>query len=247
MVVCARVQDTPLRYASNADVHLAATGGNDLSILIYDIGNRKTCLYKLVGHTDCVGSIVFTGATSLASGADDKLVRLWDLSCEQLMDAGDSSKSNLLGKHESKHAVILSNSHALYGHLQWVLAVRYVPQTPRLWACRSHPHPHQQIRRLVSASSDGIIRVWDLTARVALHVLDVHNGIISALQVICGRFILSSSECDDGEASEVELWDLNTGVCLHKFEGLSGRISSCCANSRMVIAAAPSTVAVWEM
>jgi len=81
------------------------------------------------------------------------------------------------------------------------VAVRFQPKMP-LWG-RCRPHPHQAVDRLVTASSDGMIRIWDLAKRTTLHTIQVHLGIVSGLHLVRGRFIVSSSEVDADE-SEVQ-------------------------------------------
>ncbi|MBX3171768.1 MAG: protein kinase [Candidatus Eremiobacteraeota bacterium] len=66
--------------ALSADGKLAATGGGDRSVRLWDLEAGR-CLHLLEGHTDLVESVVLSSDCSLAfSGSRDKTVRIWQVS-----------------------------------------------------------------------------------------------------------------------------------------------------------------------
>ena len=78
MVVVARLQLRPHQSPTGGLMQLAATGSNDLTVRVYSL-LAQTTLLECRGHTDCIASLVFVSATGLASGADDKTIKLWEL------------------------------------------------------------------------------------------------------------------------------------------------------------------------
>ena len=59
--------------------------------------------------------------------------------------------------------------------------------------------------------------VWDLgvQASTPCKILSAHNGIVLALKIRDGKLVSSL------EGGTVQIWDLNTGVCLHTLHGHS--------------------------
>ena len=153
MVVCARVQLRPHQSPAGT-AQLGATGSNDRTIRVYSL-LAKTTLLECRGHTDCIGSLVFVSATGLASGADDKTIKLWELGCpkKSILDRpavpvaahGHVTHVTPVAEHRVPH---VAPAATLIGHPEWVLAVRFQPKMPRRGRCT--PHPHQAVDRLVT-------------------------------------------------------------------------------------------------
>lgn len=74
--------------------------------------------------------------------------------------------------------------------------------------------------RLLSASVDGTLRLWDLSAGVPLTVFSGNEGTVKAAAFSPdGTLILSiASASFAGDLQDIiKLWDANNGVCLHAF------------------------------
>ncbi|XRB25396.1 hypothetical protein RI054_44g152540 [Pseudoscourfieldia marina] len=99
--------------------------------------------------------------------------------------------------------------------------------------------------RIVSASVDSTVRVWDATTRACLSVLEGHSReVTSASYIADGTRIVSAS--DD---KTVRVWDATTGACLSVLEGHSGLVYSASYSTdgtRIVSSSQDKTVRVWD-
>eukprot|EP00283_Hemiselmis_rufescens_P011261 CAMPEP_0173436404 /NCGR_PEP_ID=MMETSP1357-20121228/16035_1 /TAXON_ID=77926 /ORGANISM="Hemiselmis rufescens, Strain PCC563" /LENGTH=505 /DNA_ID=CAMNT_0014401479 /DNA_START=74 /DNA_END=1591 /DNA_ORIENTATION=+ len=68
------------RVTYNHDGTLLAAGGDDLSILVWDMTTQPPALKeRLVGHTNCAGSVGFNNGSLLVSGGGDETLKVWDM------------------------------------------------------------------------------------------------------------------------------------------------------------------------
>ncbi|XRB14264.1 EF-hand domain-containing protein [Pseudoscourfieldia marina] len=99
--------------------------------------------------------------------------------------------------------------------------------------------------RIVSASEDGTVRVWDATTGACLSVLEGHSDAVkSASYSSDGTRIVSASR-----DNTVRVWDATTGACISVLEGHSGDVFSASYSAdgtRIVSASADKSVRVWD-
>ncbi|MGQ0635345.1 MAG: WD40 repeat domain-containing protein [Planctomycetaceae bacterium] len=84
----------PLALAVTPDGALAATGGFNREVALWDLQNRVQ-IASLSGHTATIRALQFApnGAT-LASGADDGMIRIWNVYSRELVETVDLGKLN---------------------------------------------------------------------------------------------------------------------------------------------------------
>ncbi|XRB25260.1 EF-hand domain-containing protein [Pseudoscourfieldia marina] len=99
--------------------------------------------------------------------------------------------------------------------------------------------------RIVSASWDQTVRVWDATTGACISVLEGHSSTVtSASYSADGTRIVSAS----GDET-VRVWDATTGACISVLEGHSGDVTSASYSTdgtRIVSASDDKTVRVWD-
>jgi WD40 repeat protein len=101
-------------------------------------------------------------------------------------------------------------------------------------------------RRVVSASDDGTLKVWELETGQELATLEGHESVVSGCAVTPdGQRVVSAS--DDGT---LKVWELETGQELATLKGHGDRVNGCAVTPdgrRVVSASDDGTLKVWEL
>ncbi|HEX4962715.1 MAG TPA: TIR domain-containing protein [Thermoanaerobaculia bacterium] len=99
-------------------------------------------------------------------------------------------------------------------------------------------------RRIVSASDDGTLQVWDLESGRSLKTLEGHTDSVTAVAVLTGGRVVSAS--NDGT---LRVWDLESGRSLKTLEGHTVSVTAVAALSggRVVSASDDETLRVWDL
>ncbi|KAK4697792.1 COMPASS component SWD3, partial [Lecanoromycetidae sp. Uapishka_2] len=190
----------------------------DSKLLIWDTATGNH-LHTLEGHLAGISTIAWSpDSKTLASGSDDKSIRLWDVST---------------GK---------THPHPLQAHSSYVYSLSFSPRgnmlasgsydealflwdvrTSRLM--RSHPAHSDPIggvdfvrdgTLIVSCAGDGLIRVWDTATGQCLRTL-VHED-NAPVTGVCfspnGKFVLAWTL-----DSSIRLWNYVEGRCVKTYQG----------------------------
>jgi WD40 repeat protein len=98
--------------------------------------------------------------------------------------------------------------------------------------------------RVVSASSDKTLRVWDVETGETLQTLEGHSAEVNSVSILDASRVVSAS--DD---KTLRVWDVETGETLQKLEGHSGCVRSVAVldGSRVVSASDDQTLRVWDV
>ncbi|MGD2218153.1 MAG: WD40 repeat domain-containing protein, partial [Gemmatimonadales bacterium] len=115
--------------------------------------------------------------------------------------------------------------------------------------------------RLVSASGDGTLKLWDAETGQEIHTLEGYTGYISACAFSPDgvRVVSTGGERTVWEGvqlkvpregrSTLKLWDAGTGQEIHTLEGHSGRVNACAYSpdgARLVSASGDGTLKLWD-
>lgn len=226
--------------AFSPDSKYIASAGEDGNVCIRDVETwLDITLFE--GHLDRVRAIAFSpdassaGAFSvdekyLASGSDDRTVRVWDLVRREFL-------TSLVHHSDKVRAVeFLAKSRKLLSASQnsQICIWRFTSEDEIVldttyWLMDNPACPLRTVsispddRRLVSGHDDGIIRLWDLeTGEFLQQFAKRHNSWIRNIHFSPdGKMIASSSE-----DKTICLWDATTGECLHTLRRHSGRVWS---------------------
>jgi WD40 repeat protein/serine/threonine protein kinase len=169
------------------------TGRQDSTARVLDAQTGQEVLV-LKGHKAQVISVAFSSdGKRIVTGSYDRTAKVWDAATGQELLAlkGLASWVPQLDFYRGYRARQVLEQLAVKGHTSWVWGVAFSPDG----------------KRIVTASEDRTVRVWDARTGQEIHTLRGHTGIVwSVAYSPGGTRIVSSS--DDRTA---RVWDAATG------------------------------------
>lgn len=201
----------------------------------------------LEGHTDWIDAVAVTpDGRRVVSGARDGQLKIWDL------HSGQATAT--LEAHDGQITAIAVTSDG-----ERVVSAGYYDATVKVWDLESgerlgtlKTEDVQDLAvtpdgtRLVSASDDGTLTVWDLTRKRRLARIEAHDKPIHALAMTPqGRCVVSAS--DDGT---LKVWDWETGTLVGTPGGDGGRTYALAVTPDGALAVSAGrgrTVKLWNL
>ena len=181
--------------ALHADGRRAVSASDDKTLKVWDL-ESGACLRTLEGHSDQVWAVALhpDGRRAVSASAD-KTLKVWDLengACLRTLDRVALSQ-------EIANFEVSSGARAQLGHSGIVTAVAV----------------HADGWRVVSASSDCTLKVWDLESGACLRTLcgSKEKWIRDVVLHPDGRRAVA---CDDD--GTLWVWDLESGACLRRYQ-----------------------------
>ncbi len=170
----------PIRsLAFSPDGRTLASGSDDGKVWLWNYRTGEL-LKVLSGHTSWISAIAFSTDNLLASGSEDRTVRLWHNNLCQRQLQGYSNgiwsvafnpTGNLLASGSQDRLVRIWSAKtgellgSLAGHTSWIWSVAFSPTQPTL----------------ASSSEDRTIRIWDIHTQQQRHVLTGHEDAVLSL------------------------------------------------------------------
>ncbi|KAI8631008.1 vegetative incompatibility protein HET-E-1 [Xylariaceae sp. FL1651] len=201
----------------------------------------------LEGHTGLVSSVAFSSdGSTLASGSDDKTVRVWSAStgdCVQTLEGHTGSvwsvafspDGNTLasGSHDKTVRVWSAGTgdcvQTLEGHTGWVWSVVFSPDGSTL----------------ASGSHDKTVRVWSAGTGDCVQTLEGHTSWVWSVAFSPDGSTLASTSGD----KTVRVWSASTGDCVQTLEGHTGSVWSVAFSpdgNTLASTSGDKTVRVWS-
>ncbi|KAK6977854.1 WD40-repeat-containing domain protein [Favolaschia claudopus] len=195
-------------FSSNGDI--IASGSDDKTLALWDVQETKQ-LALLTGHSAPVTCLLFSSDDSqIMSGSEDCTIRVWDVRSHdaiRVLQCADAVLSLALNSTTlfagSKNGVITLRGAKHYEEISYLVdgeaAINSLSVLSR-----------NGVDQLVSGSSDGIVRIWDLSGSESwIAKYRGHSGPVECIQSTSdGLYILSASV-----DRTVRLWDATmTGV-----------------------------------
>lgn len=188
-----------------------ATEETRFTVLLWDVPHRKIH-YTLKGHTDKIKALAFTpNGKMLASGGEDRTIRIWDVSTGTQMLNLPLGKTRALAFSANGKILATTNS-------PFVIHLWDIENSKQMLSLQGNNgtvevlafSPDSKI--LASGGRDGKIRFWDVTTKKQLSIVKGHTTDIKELIFSVDGKTLASGSSD----GLVFLWDV---------ENLGGGIS----------------------
>ncbi len=186
-------------------------GCDEGEIQIWNLETMK-CEKTVEGHKDRVTCLIISDGKLYSSSTDQKSpMKIWDL---KTMECSHTLTGSLGGIR----AFVLSGSKIITNSASqriqvWDLSIgenrsgSFIGHTQRVLSFLIYEN------QLISASRDGMIKIWDLDSLQCLDFLAGHCGRVKSL-VLSGKYLISGSM-----DSTIKIWDLKTKQCLVTLEG----------------------------
>jgi len=224
---------------------LLASASADRSVRIWDAPSGRT-LFTLTGHRDWVNACAFDNSCGLvASVSNDRTLRLWDMRTRSRKIAVVAHEHwvNACAFSPDGRFVVTAAADGLirrwsldFDESVWELWISGAKHLPADIADRAlqpfdldgHEHSANQCvfaadgSFMVSASSDGSLRLWDVARGQQLGALLGHDAEVGGCDVSPDGSLVASVSSDGA----VKLWDRRNAACLTTLH-VDGALSSC--------------------
>ena len=218
----------------------------DGTVKLWDMATREN-IATLEGHTDQVGSVVFSpDGTMLASASDDGTVKLWDVATRAEIATLEGHTSYVGSVVFSPDGTMLAsgggdetvklwdmatreNIATLKGHTSYVNSVIFSPDGTRL----------------ASGSWDGTVKLWDVATRENIATLEGHTDLVWSVIFSPDGTRLASGSFD----GTVKLWDVASREEIATLKGHTSWVESVVFSSDGTLLASGSvdgTILLWD-
>ncbi|MBD2169496.1 ribosome assembly protein 4 [Calothrix membranacea FACHB-236] len=238
-----------------------ASGSDDNTIKLWDVSTGKviqtlpplqeatpTESYIDSGHQDSVTSIAFSSdGKKLASGSEDKTIKLWDISTGQLLQTfsghGDVIKTIALSSDGQKLAS---------GSKDKTIKLWDVSTGQLLQTFSGHGDVVNSValssdgQKLASGSKDKTIKLWDVSTGKLLQTLSVHRDAVNSVAFSPDGQHLASGSDDN----TIKLWNFSISKVPQTLSGHSNPVNSVAFSSdgkQLLSGSNDKTTKLWDV
>jgi len=225
------------------DQQTVATGGEDRSVLLWDLQQRK--LIKSLGSTQrTVRALRFSPDQSRLFSFEDRMVRTWDVTSHQHVREHHVDLLGTVATGSEGEAVFAGKSSGRVGlfSLDRMTPIALVPAVDGEVVCAVSGHRE----RLAFGRLQGTIRLWELAPKKEIAILAGHQDAITALAFSPDGRVLASASQD----RRVKLWDAVAGKEVATLAGHNDAVLALAFapdGRTLATGSADRTVKVWDV
>ncbi|KAF7975204.1 hypothetical protein HWV62_10276 [Athelia sp. TMB] len=264
-----------LCLAPGAGGRLLASGSKDRAARLWapssaEEGGEWGCVAVCEGHAESVGAIALPRragtAQWLATGSQDRTIKLWDLSGVPAHAGGDVVKCKSLATHKAHEKDINALDVAPDDQLlasgsqdktAKIFAIEYASkggaraELKLLGTCRGHKRGVWSVRFgraervLATGSGDRSVRLWSVDDFACVRTFEGHTGAVLRVEFLNAGMQLASAAGD----GLVKLWAVRGEECLATLDAHEDKVWALAVSAderTLVSGAADSVVAFWE-
>ncbi|MEZ4866010.1 MAG: BTAD domain-containing putative transcriptional regulator [Caldilineaceae bacterium] len=185
--------------AFSPDGTVVASGSGDRTVCVWNV--QQGTLRHRLDQTGWVITLAFSpqrmdGRYLLASGGEDRVVQLWELSAGAGIETANGATPGASTPQSPAHARLIRS---LQGHADWIRSVAFSPDGSLL----------------VSGSYDQTVRLWEVMTGQERHVLAGHTKSVLAVAFAPDGQLVASA----GRDRTVRLWQVQRGQILRTLLG----------------------------
>jgi WD40 repeat protein len=236
------------------DLKLMVTSSRDGTAKIWDVKNGKL-LHSLEGHRDWINTVAFSpDGKWILTASSDSTAKVWDAQSGKLFHSLNNTTAGVsfaFFSHDGKKIVtVLLNDdviiwdaetfnllHFLKGHSDKVPSETFheIGEIPASISSDG--------KLIVTASRDGVPKIWDVYTGKLLHSLNGHSlWVYSAVFSADNKWVITTSK--DGTA---KIWNVQTGIMLESFDGGNSSASFSPDGRLAVIITGSQTAEIWDV
>ena len=224
------------------DQNVLATGGEDRSILLWDLQQRQV-IRSLNSTGQTVRSLQFSQDQRELYAFEDKLIRTWDLQSYQPRRQFHSGLLGTLALSPGGKPVFAGNATSGMGllGLEAFDRLALVPPSPDEVVCAVSPEQ----TLLAMGRKQGAIRLWDIVGKKVKTIFTGHQGPVTALTFSPDGRRLASG----GQDGQIKLWDASAGLPSTTLDGHAGAVWGLAFapdGRSLVSGSADQTVKLWQ-
>ena len=223
---------------------ISIAAGNDI-LIIEDLNNYNPNNPDVMsGHTKTITSLILFTENKLASGSEDKTIKLWDIKQRQCI-------STITGSYEIIQSLLKLNDNTLIAGSHSTIRVFNTDNKKELYSLIGHEKSVCTLIKLsedkiISGAYDNLIKIWDLKTKICETSLFGHDTTVYVVLLLQdGRLASGSGSWDRA----LKIWDLENKRCDCTLVGHKREIK-CMAqmkNGWLLTGSVDKTVKVWNI
>ena len=229
---------------NNNTYGIAIAAGNDI-LIIEDLNNYDSNNPDVMsGHTKTITSLILFTENKLASGSEDKTIKLWDIKQRQ-------SISTITGSYEIIQSLLKLNDNTLIAGSHSTIRVFNTDNKKELYSLIGHEKSVCTLIKLsedkiISGAYDNLIKIWNLKTKICETSLFGHDTTVYVVLLLQdGRLASGSGSWDRA----LKIWDLENKRCDCTLLGHKREIK-CMAqmkNGWLLTGSVDKTIKVWNI